>query len=193
MKCSFNGCEKEKGHSSGLCLAHRVQAREGKELKPLQVQTRGLTPEARFLQSLDIKGPNECWEWTKSCHRDGHGQWHPKDGETESTHRAAWRLMKGPIPFGLQVLHKCDNPPCCNPDHLFLGTATDNANDMWSKGRGRPGRKIGEEHRSCKLTEAQVIEIRASTERNADIARRFNVSKNTIGAIKKLRIWKHIK
>lgn len=80
-------------------------------------------------------GDNSCWLWTgKSKHRFGYG-FINNGGRVELTHRVAWTLANGEIPAGLQVLHSCDVPSCCNPAHLFIGTASDNVQDMVSKGR----------------------------------------------------------
>ena len=77
-----------------------------------------------------------CWEWTGARARFGHGLVHVgPGGKLAQTHRVAWELMVGPVPEGMGVLHRCDNPPCVRPDHLFLGTQQDNVRDMWAKGR----------------------------------------------------------
>lgn len=77
---------------------------------------------------------NECWEWQAACHRHGHGMFALR-GRMHYAHRVAWELWYGPVPDGLFVLHRCDNPPCARPDHLFLGTQTDNMADAFQKGR----------------------------------------------------------
>ena len=105
-------------------------------------------------------------------------------------HRLVWEECFGPIPEGMFVCHKCDNPPCVNPEHLFLGTAKDNVVDMDKKGR-RANRK-GELHPLAKLTEDQVKEIRDSTESGAALARRFGVHKATIYDIRHKRKWRHL-
>lgn len=85
---------------------------------------------------------SECWEWKRTCDRDGYGRIN-FNGREGRTHRAAWLLVKGEIPAGLQVLHRCDNPPCVNPSHLFLGTSLDNNRDCKAKGRTAKGTRNG--------------------------------------------------
>jgi len=90
----------------------------------------------RFWEKVDIRDPDECWPWTKSCNPWGYGKFARVHGDIVPAHRMAWELTHGPIPDGLFVLHHCDNPPCCNPYKcLFLGTHQDNMRDMASKGR----------------------------------------------------------
>jgi len=79
----------------------------------------------------------------------------------KGTHRVSWELHYGPIPKGMSVLHKCDNPPCVRPDHLFLGTQQDNLQDMRNKGRHRWG--LGERHAHAKLTTEIVLENTSAT------------------------------
>lgn len=78
-----------------------------------------------------------CWEWIGSKRHFGYGQVYFKGRPGRKAHRVAWERTYGPIPEGMGVLHKCDNPPCINPDHLFLGTPEDNVQDMFKKGRQR--------------------------------------------------------
>ncbi|MFD0856650.1 helix-turn-helix domain-containing protein [Actinomadura adrarensis] len=94
------------------------------------------TFEERFWSKVAIGGPDDCWEWQRSRRSDGYGQFRVKVGQSpQRTHRVAWMLTYGDAGM-LSVLHRCDNPPCCNPGHLFLGTIGDNVDDMMAKGRG---------------------------------------------------------
>lgn len=105
----------------------------------------------------------QCWAWKASKFRAGYGQ--ISRGSTYRSSmlasRASWIINCGPIPDGLDVLHKCDNPECVNPDHLFTGTHRENMDDMISKGRNFiPTQPHGEDHPSSKLTQSQVDQIR---------------------------------
>ncbi len=110
-------------------------------------------------------------------------------GKTSSAHRASWLIHRGPIEPGLCVLHKCDNPGCVRPDHLFLGTNDDNVADRGAKNRTARG----ERHGSAKLTTENVAEIRAARAKNRslpELAERFGVSKSLICQIAKGKVWK---
>ena len=88
----------------------------------------------KFWNKVDRRGPDDCWPWLKGKDRKGYGQT-TIAYQHHRAHRLAWELANGPIPAGLCVLHRCDNPPCCNPGHLWLGTQRDNAHDAIAKGR----------------------------------------------------------
>ena len=192
MQCSFRGCEKD-AFCKGFCRGHYRQHKAGEVLRTLQIQYHGLNEYQRFMKRVVVSGPDECWNWTGSQNNSHwHGQWRNSAGEVELTHRAAWRLMKGDIPKDGCILHRCDNPLCVNTKHLFLGSQSDNAADMWKKGRARPGKSVGEKHGMSKLNESVVRQIRASDETGAALAVRFGVSQTTICDIRKRRIWKHL-
>ena len=192
MECSFEGCTRTA--RGEYCRAHYQQKMKGKVLKPIQVQYHGLTEEARFLKRVIVGNQSECWPWTGSVMKIGwHGQWRNADGKIEPTHRAAWRLFKSQIPQGSHVLHRCDNPICVNPNHLFLGSQADNARDMWTKGRAKPGVSLGERHGMSKVTESMVREIRTSSESGVSLSRRLGITPTTVCDIRKRRTWDHIK
>lgn len=117
-----------------------------------------LTPEERLFSGIKV-APSGCWEWQR--HRDpaGYGTI-SVNRRRYRAHRLAYEFRVGSIPDGVQVLHRCDNPPCCNPDHLFLGTALDNMMDMTAKGR-RATTPTGDAHWRTKLPDEVVRQLRA--------------------------------
>ena len=138
-----------------------------------------------------------CWLWEGAIfERTGYGQMR-MNKKIFLAHRIAWELYRGPIPqgegyHGMCVCHKCDNPFCVNPNHLFLGDHTANMHDKAAKGRSPIGR-LGEENNLTKLTEQQVIAIRQDTERTyTDIAKDYGVTRHAISRIHRRIWWKHI-
>lgn len=145
----------------------------------------------RFWERVTRNGPDDCWEWQGYRNRSGHGRINA-EGYRTTAHRIAYILTYGDIPDGLVVCHRCDNPPCCNPSHLFLGTLASNNADRVAKGRGAQGSK-----QACaKLTEELVREIRATYECGnvtlVELAIRYGVTANTIGTIVRRKTWKHL-
>lgn len=140
---------------------------------------------------------NDCWIWTAGTTRNGYGTMristHGRRRQ-EGAHRIAWLVFRGPIPDGLIVCHKCDNPPCCNPDHLFLGTYQDNTLDCVAKGRKNPPR--GERSGKAILNEAQVREIRRLHSEDGlsqkSIAEKFNIASHHVGLIVRRMRWNHL-
>jgi hypothetical protein len=137
----------------------------------------------KYVQVVD----HGCWEWLASLGNHGYGQLTFKQ-QKYTAHRLSWELHNGPIPDGLCVCHTCDNRSCVNPNHLFLGTRTDNLRDMTDKGR----RVKGESHGGVKLTEEIVLSIRSSEQSGVDLAAMYGVSPSTICSIRKRRIWSHV-
>lgn len=126
----------------------------------------------------------ECWEWNGARTPDGYGV-KRINGTLHYTHRLAWEWANGPIPKGMFVCHRCDNPPCCNPDHLFMGTPSDNMQDCSKKNR------ISRRN-SAILTKEDVVRIRASTGPYKEIGKIFGVHQTTICNVKTRKTWKDV-
>jgi len=152
---------------------------------------------------------NGCWNWTRATNK-GYGVVNAMN-RTFSAHRVSYELSIGPIPEGASVCHKCDNPACINPDHLWLGSHAENMADMKAKGRGakppvhygqdhwrhRQPEKVkrGAENPIAKLTDEQVIEIRRAYiagEKREDIGPRFGLSPVSVSDITSGKSWKHL-
>ncbi len=146
----------------------------------------------RFWAKVLLAGDDECWLWTGSRDASGYGRIGigAPSRYIELAHRVSWELHFGPISEDKHVLHQCDNPPCVNPRHLFLGDQAANNRDMWSKGRGRITHHRGERVGTAKLTAEQVAEIRGSTDSLRALGERFGVSKTAIHWIRSGRNWK---
>lgn len=155
--------------------------------------------EERFWEKVDKQGPEECWEWQAATHRHGYGAFGVggRDGKMARAHRISYKLHKGPIPDGCYVLHHCDNPPCVNPDHLYVGTQTDNMQDAVERDRGvgSPGMP-GETHPQAKVTEADVREMRQRYEEEPvsqyDLADQYGLTQSTVSDILRREIWDHV-
>lgn len=149
--------------------------------------------EDRFLAKIDKNGPNGCWLFTgaRLPKKIGGYGWAHWQGKRMGAHRIAYMLFKGEITEGLEVCHTCDNGPCCNPDHLFLGTHADNMGDCRAKGRYTHG----EANKKSKLKEPQVREIialKGSGIHHDELGRRYGVGGSAIWNIWIGHTWAHI-
>ena len=150
------------------------------------------TPAGRFWAKVDKRGPDDCWEWKESVRRGGYGAF-GVNKKVVSAHRFSWEMHNGPIPEGMFVCHTCDNPLCVNPNHLFLGTHSDNMADAANKDRMRRWERArGESHGNAKLTEDQVYEIRDDTRMPKEIAKEYGVNGPAVSKIQLRRSWKHL-
>lgn len=149
------------------------------------------TSEERFWNQVDVGDEDTCWIW-QGKKEEGYGRLYFK-GKKRYVHRVAWELAnEQPVPDGLFVLHKCDEPACVNPGHLWLGTQADNMKDMREKGRDVKG----ELSPTSKLTEAQVkeiLQIHGEGKLNMkEISRLVGVHYNTVRRIISREKWKHV-
>lgn len=174
--------------NDGLTNGQRYFLRHGKIKRLGKTIAQGRLPNGKSLEYLRehlFAKTTDCVVWPFRCAPNGYGQIY-FEGNTFGVHRVAWILAFGTIPEGKDVLHHCDNRPCFNLLHLFLGDDLSNKADQKAKGR-QPAR---ERHLQAKLTESQVAEIRVATGFHYVIAERYGVERSTVTAIKNGRIWK---
>ena len=149
-------------------------------------------PEDRFWKSVNKNGPNGCWIWDGARTKEDYGTF-VVNGRRMVVSRYAYALLVGKIPEGHLVCHHCDNPPCCNPAHLFAGTSQDNVSDCISKGRTNPVKGI--ESPMAKLSESEVLEIislKRSGLTQSDIATRFGLNQSSVSRLFNKKRWKHL-
>lgn len=142
------------------------------------------------------KKENGCWEWTGARYKSGYGQLkrYKLAKNAISAHRYVWYLKYGKFPDDM-LCHKCDNPPCVNPDHLFEGTHQDNMDDMVKKGRHNSPDQAGKANGNSVLNDTKVIEIKELIKEglnNTEIAAEYGVTHSNISCIRRGKSWKHI-
>jgi hypothetical protein len=143
------------------------------------------------MSKFKVDGATGCWNWTAGKDKNGYGQFSPYRRQNMRAHRASYELHREPIPEGLCVCHRCDNPSCINPDHLFLGTNAENTADRQAKGRQRYA--IGSACGRAKLTEEEVsVILAAEGVTHRKLADRFGVTQSTISEIRSRKIWTHV-
>lgn len=138
-----------------------------------------------FWDRVDKRAPDECWPWLAGKHPKGYGQV-TVDGRQVYAHRRAYELAVGPVPDGLVVRHSCDNPPCCNPTHLLVGTQGDNVRDAVERGRNH--RPAGELHGQSKFSDALIVrarELGASGLSNLEVAAATGISSSYVSRLLK--------
>ncbi len=145
----------------------------------------------RFFVQVAKGQPDECWKWQGTLTRELYGLSYGRfnfGAYRHLAHRVAWVFANGAIPKGLHVLHRCDTPPCCNPEHLFLGTHADNMADMTAKKRVGRGVAVN----TAVFTEERVRAIRNDPRAQRIIADSYGVNQSTISLIKRCRSWQHV-
>lgn len=157
----------------------------------------GLSVEERFW--MKVEKTEGCWIWRALRSDSNYGRFMVSRSPQKlvQAHRLAWELTIGPIPDGLWVLHRCDNPPCVNPAHLFLGTRMDNIRDMHAKGRASGGSvpRPGEMSPNAKITTEQALEIKRrhrAGEGVTRVAAAFGISRSQVSRIATGKRWAHL-
>jgi len=140
----------------------------------------------RFRTSYFVHPLSGCWIWFRASDRDGYGMFFWR-GQYVYTHRFSFQLHVGPIESGGHVCHTCDRPQCINPDHLFVGTAKENARDCVSK--GRQWASGGRHYAHTKLTRADVAAIRGADGSHSEVAVRFKVSASHVYRVRRGHRW----
>jgi hypothetical protein len=143
-----------------------------------------------------VEKTDGCWLWAGSKRKTGYGSFSVGPSVSEGAHRVAYRLAFGPVPDGCFVLHRCDNPQCVRPDHLFLGSHLDNMADMRAKGRQPKPDHHGEKNATAKLTESAVREIRqlfrSGKASVKAVAAEYGVTEGAIRHILSGLTWSHV-
>lgn len=152
----------------------------------------------RFWEKVEIKNKNFCWNWTGGNNGFGYGRFRFKN-KKYGAHRFSYELHNGPIPkknghHGTCVLHKCDNRKCVNPDHLFLGTHSDNMKDKVKKGRCNSSKGENRFNHKLKNNNIKLIKnlYKSGNFSQRQLAKKFNVSQTAIRYLLINKTWKHI-
>lgn len=186
--CVEEGCTR-KARTRQLCNAHyEYQRRRGGFVgvpDPRSDQA------ARYESKVDRSGgPDACHPWTASVNHAGYGNFRA-DGKMNLAHRWAYSQFVAPLKDEEVVRHSCDNPPCQNARHLLSGSVKDNVQDMMERGRDYDRR--GASNSRAKLSDQQVLEIRASGEKGTALASRYGVSTQLISTIRLRQTWTHLR
>jgi len=140
----------------------------------------------RFWNKVDIKGPDECWNWMGAKYPSGYGEFYYQCNDRTKSHRMAWILTNGDIPYGYLVLHKCDNRSCCNPRHLYIGTHADNMRDKQLR---YSGPYIGGRDRSVNSEDiCRMHTMHKEGFTQSEIASVFNLSRGHISKLLKIEV-----
>lgn len=166
-------------------------------MKPKTMDVSRWTPERVYKWIDPSVGNDACWEW-KGAHKKPQGYGIVSAGGRQlKAHRLVYAVLVGPVSNDVYVCHSCDNPPCCNPAHLYLGTQSNNMIDR--RERGRDNSRKGEAHHKAKLTDADILAIRAEWNATARhygllqrLSRQYDVHPDTISRVVHRKGWDHL-
>ena len=148
-----------------------------------------------FWENVKVSNPQDCWLWSGGKKENGNGLWYGifwDDNKIIKAHRFSWKIKNGEIPKGKLVCHRCDNPLCVNPSHLFLGTYLDNNRDASNKGRHAFGERVpGSVLNDEKVRQIRKLRSEGKTQRA--IAETIGAKESTVQAVVEGRSWKHVK
>lgn len=147
---------------------------------------------ARFWSKIDRRGPDDCWEWRATRNSQGYGRFRIGDSLYRA-HRIALAVTYGDTK--LLICHRCNNPACCNPKHLYAGTQKDNIQQCYAEGRNRHGDNRGENHGNAKLVESDICEIRRLRVDGwllREIAEEYDISFQQVSKVCRKKLWKHV-
>ena len=187
--CTIDGCENPVFiKKRGLCNMHYQRWRNGSDMHKPPKRSGGTLAD-RFASFVEITRTDECIPWPGYRGTRDYGQI-VYQNKTRKAHSVSYALHVGPIPQGMVIRHKCDNPPCVNPRHLEIGTQADNVRDAVERGRWQ----LGETHNRAKLTESQVLEIRelAKTTPLNILAEKYSMDSSQVCRIVNRKSWRHI-
>jgi len=193
MTCVYPDCGKEVA-SWGYCQKHYKRTKKYGSPHPRKNSQEPLG--IRFWAFVEKKEIDECWPWGGNLQPNGYGRFSigKKQEGSDGAHRVSWRLAnKQDIPKGMHIMHKCDNPSCVNPNHLTIGTAKENTQDMIRKGRKKTVAPLGTENGKSLLDAEKVLLIRSSNLNHAALGRQLGVSPNCVRGVRIGRTWSHIK
>jgi hypothetical protein len=164
---------------SNICVGKAIK---GRDYKPRS------DPIERFMSFVMPEPNSGCWLWMGALSQKGYARFGIGPSKTRDAHIFSYKEFCGTIHPGQEVCHRCDIRSCVNPDHLFAATHLQNIADAVAKGRMARGERIG----SARLTTADVIAIRASSETAREAGARYGVGRYTIHCIRERRTWKHV-
>lgn len=198
-ECSQSGCRKPPPYTRGMCGMHYTRWKRGASLDKRE-ERRGLCLSERFWQYIDVGDWDACWEWTGSRHKQGYGQFvlYEPSKRNVLAHRMAWEQFWR-RPLRQWALHQCNNPPCCNPLHIYDGTPAQNTADSVAAGTYSllPGGKaVGEAAGNAKLTDQAVRDIRRRYAEGGvsqqQLADEYGVNQTKISDVVRRRTWRHV-